>query len=119
MEGIVMSPHELRTLAAFFALGWQRARSEHATTFGRVLLLALILCIFWAMWKATPLAELGGSERLTVEQLLWYLAATEAVTMSVGLPYRIVEADVQSGELASSFRSEERRVGKEWRSAER
>jgi ABC-2 type transport system permease protein len=98
-----MSRRDTQVLGAFFALGWHRARSEHATTVGRVLLLALILVIFWAMWQATPLAELSGAERLTVDQLLWYLAATEAVTMSVGLPYRIVEADVQSGELASSF----------------
>jgi ABC-2 type transport system permease protein len=96
------SRHERSALAAFFALGWERAAAERATTFGRVLLLALILFVFWAMWSATPLAELG-SERLSVGQLLWYLAATETVAMSVGFPYRTVEADIQSGELAASF----------------
>lgn len=96
-----MSP-DRTALAAFFVLGWRRAASEHATTFGRLLLLVLILFIFWSMWRVTPLAELGANA-LTVEQLFWYLAATESVAMSVGFPYRNVESDIQSGEMASSF----------------
>jgi viologen exporter family transport system permease protein len=97
-----MSARDRSALAAFFLLGWRTAAAERATTFGRIALLALILFIFWSMWRATPLGELG-SDRLTVEQLFWYLAATEAVAMCVGYPYRNVEADIQSGELASSL----------------
>jgi ABC-2 type transport system permease protein len=89
-------------LRAFFALGWRRASTEHTTTFGRVAILALILFIFWALWNATPLGELGTGH-LTVTQLFWYLAATETVAMSVGFPYRSVEADVLNGEFASSL----------------
>jgi len=94
--------HEGDALAAFFMLGWRRAAAEYATTFGRLALLVLILFIFWSMWRVTPLAELG-SDRLTVDQLFWYLAATETVAMSVGYPYRIVESDIRSGAMASSL----------------
>jgi ABC-2 type transport system permease protein len=94
---------DLVALGAFFRLGWrQAAAGQRAATFGRVVLLVLILCIFWGMWSATPLVELGDAH-LTVARLFWYLAATETVAMSVGFPYRTVEADILSGELASSL----------------
>lgn len=97
-----MSRHEARTLLALFALGWRRATIERATTFGRIVLLVLILMIFWAMWRATPLGELGETAP-TVVQLFWYLAATETIAMSVGFPFRLVETEIHSGEIATAL----------------
>jgi ABC-2 type transport system permease protein len=97
-----MSRREYAALLALFVHGWGRAALERTTTIGRITLLVLILFIFWAMWSATPLRELGANGP-TVEQMFWYLAATETVAMSVGYPYRIIEADIHSGEIATAF----------------
>jgi ABC-2 type transport system permease protein len=97
-----MVGREYAALPALFAHGWRRAAVERTTTIGRIALLVLILCVFWAMWNATPLGELGANGP-SVVQMFWYLAATETVAMSVGYPYRIVEADIHSGEIATSL----------------
>jgi ABC-2 type transport system permease protein len=97
-----MSKHEIEALGAFFLLGWRRAVAERAANFGRLAMYALLLFIFWALWNATPIEELR-SANLSVEQLFWYLAATEVVAMSVGFPYRTVETDIVSGSIATSL----------------
>jgi len=62
----------------------------------------VLLFIFWELWQATPLAELGRAEFDTAH-LFWYLAVTECVTLSVGHPYRFVEADIRSGQIAAGL----------------
>ena len=97
-----MSRSDRDALAALFIHGWRQAASTRATTLGRIALLVLILLIFWAMWSATPLGELGAGGP-TVAEVLWYLAATETVAMSVGYPYRLVENEIHSGEITAHF----------------
>jgi len=97
-----MQRRDLEASFALFAHGWRQAAASRATTFGRVALLVLILLIFWAMWSATPLGELGAGGP-TAAQVLWYLAATETIAMSVGYPYRLVEAEIRSGEITTHF----------------
>jgi len=63
-----------------------------------VLLYWLILAIFWGLWAATPLHELGTAG-LTQDRLLAYLAVTEWIAFAVGLPYREVEAEIQGGTI--------------------
>lgn len=97
-----MSRPDRQALKALFLHGWRQAAATRATTVGRIVLLVLILLIFWAMWNATPLGELGV-DGPTAAQMLWYLAATETVALSVGFPYRIVEAEIHNGEIATHF----------------
>jgi ABC-2 type transport system permease protein len=97
-----MQRHDRDALAALFVHGWRQAAASRATMVGRILLLVLILLIFWAMWQATPLGELGAGGP-TVAQVLWYLAATETIALSVGYPYRSVESEIRSGEITTHF----------------
>ncbi|HKX07863.1 MAG TPA: ABC-2 family transporter protein [Stellaceae bacterium] len=64
---------------------------------GNVLLYWVILAIFWGLWSATPLHELGTE--FTQERLFAYLAVTEWIAFAVGLPYREVEAEIQGGTI--------------------
>ena len=62
----------------------------------------MLLFIFWELWRATPLAELGRPD-LDAAHLFWYLVVTECVAIGAGLPYRIVEAEIRSGEIAAAL----------------
>ncbi len=83
-------------LRAFARLGWRCAAAERLATAARCALNVLILAIFWAFWKATPLDELGRRD-LTPERLIWYLAITEWIVFATGMPYRDIEEDIRSG----------------------
>ena len=93
-----MSPPALHPLLAYARLGWQRTVASPFGLLGSVLLYWLILGIFWGLWSATPLHELGTGE-LTQERLFAYLAVTEWIAFAVGLPYREVEAEIQGGTI--------------------
>jgi len=89
-------------LRAFARIGWRRAAAEPLATAARGGLNVLALGIFWAFWRATPLAELRRPE-LTPERLIWYLAVTEWIVFSTGIPYREIEDDIRSGALATNL----------------
>jgi ABC-2 type transport system permease protein len=67
----------------------------------RTLFLAVILYIFLQLWRVTysetRSATLGG---LTLAQMLWYLAMTEAITLSTPRVAQEVDQDVRTGALA-------------------
>ena len=67
----------------------------------RTLFLAVILYIFLQLWRLTfsetGAATLGG---LTLEQMLWYLAMTEAITLSAPRVAQEVDQDVRTGAVA-------------------
>src|SRR5690349_17285939 len=67
----------------------------------RTLFLAVILYIFLQLWRVTysetGSATLGG---LTLAQMLWYLAMTEAITLSAPRVAQEVDQDVRTGALA-------------------
>ncbi len=90
---------DLRSLWTLVELGWAMARAERLALVTRCLLYALILAIFGALWRATPLA-MAGRPGLTAERLIWYMAVTEWITFVAGMPYREIEADVRSGAIA-------------------
>ena len=83
----------LGALAAFGALGWRRAAADRAGSLGRLAFYWLILAIFWALWRATPLHELGRPG-LDASRLFWYMVVTEGMVIAVGFPYRAVEGDI-------------------------
>jgi ABC-2 type transport system permease protein len=90
---------EVRALLAFASLGWREALAQTAGIVARGGLYVLVLAIFWQLWQATPLAELGRSD-VTPARLLWYIAVTEWVVFASGLPYREIESDVRDGAIA-------------------
>ena len=67
----------------------------------RTLFLAVLLYIFLQLWRVTysetGSATLGG---LTLAQMLWYLAMTEAITLSTPRVAQEVDQDVRTGALA-------------------
>ena len=93
-----MSPQILPALWAHARLGWRRTVTNPLGLLGSMLLYWLILAIFWGLWNATPLHELGSGE-LTQARLFAYLAVTEWIAFMVGLPYREVEAEIQGGTI--------------------
>ena len=93
---------ELGAAGAFAALGWRRTAADRAGSLGRLALYVLILFIFWALWQATPVSELGRPD-LDAARLFWYMVVTEAVTIAVGFPYRAVEDDIRSGQIAAAM----------------
>jgi ABC-2 type transport system permease protein len=85
-------------------LGLTAARSNLAylgEVATRTLFLAVILYIFLQLWRVTYAetgsARLGG---LTLAQMLWYLAMTEAITLSSPRIAQEVDQDVRTGALA-------------------
>jgi ABC-2 type transport system permease protein len=91
--------NEAGAIAAFALLGWRQAAGERLALCGRTVLYVVILGIFWRLWQATPLGELAQPAP-SADALLWYLAITEWIVFSGGLPYRDVEADITSGQIA-------------------
>jgi len=89
-------------LSAFAHLGWRLAAAERLATVARGALNVLVLAIFWAFWRATPLAELGRRD-FTPERLIWYLAITEWIVFATAMPYREIEDDIRSGALATGL----------------
>jgi ABC-2 type transport system permease protein len=84
------------------ALGWRHAAAQRVATSGCLALYLLLLGIFWELWRATPLAELGRAD-IDAPHLLWYMAVTESVAIGVGSLYRAVEADIHSGRIAAGL----------------
>lgn len=67
----------------------------------RVLFLSVILYIFLRLWQVTysqtGSAQLGG---FTLAQMMWYLAMTESITLSVPRVNTQIDEDVRTGALA-------------------
>jgi ABC-2 type transport system permease protein len=89
-------------LLAFASLGWHRAAADRAGGLGRLAFYWLILLIFWALWRATPLQELGRPG-FDAARLFCYMAVTECVLIAVGFPYREIERAILSGEIAAGL----------------
>lgn len=93
---------ELLALLAFVRLGWHGAVAQRAAILARGGLYALVLAIWWQLWQATPLGELGRAD-VTPEGLLWYVAVTEWIVFAAGMPYREIEADIRDGRIATAL----------------
>ncbi len=94
--------HDVDALRAFATLGWRNAAAQRVAIVARGGLYVLILVIWWQLWQATPLAELGRSD-VTAVGLLWYVAVTEWIVFAAGMPYREVEADIRDGRIATAL----------------
>ena len=83
---------------AFATVGSRQARAEPGELLGRALFFALILGVFSSIWRAV--AESGVSTGRQPAELLWYLAVTEWVLLSVPSVQFQMEDDIRRGDVA-------------------
>jgi ABC-2 type transport system permease protein len=83
---------------AFARVGFASAQAEPAELCARMLFLVMILGVFASLWHAVAAtgASVGGDPRT----LVWYLAMTEWVLMSVPHVHFRMEDDVRRGDVA-------------------
>ena len=65
--------------------------------FIRSIFIVFILFIFTQLWRSTGQVEQTG---FTLQQLIWYLAFTEAIMLSTGFGVGEVDREVRSGDIA-------------------
>jgi ABC-2 type transport system permease protein len=86
-------------LAPYLAAARLSARNQatgREEAIGRAAFLAVLLVIFSQLWKHVPLSGSGA----TPTSLVWYLAITEWVLLSVPPIHVDMERDVRTGEIA-------------------
>jgi ABC-2 type transport system permease protein len=93
---------EGRAAWAFALLGWHQVREQRLALLGQSALYVIVLAIFWQLWRATPLRELGTAG-YSPQALLWYLAITEWIVFTAGARYREIETEVSSGAIESAL----------------
>src|SRR5215216_5005861 len=99
-----MSLFSMMSIRKYTWIGLTAARSNLAylgEVATRTVFLAVILYIFLQLWRVTYTqtgsTQLGG---LTLAQMLWYLAMTEAITLSSPRVAQEVDQEVRTGALA-------------------
>lgn len=92
-------PHVASGLAHVLRLAVRQALAQRAAWIGRAVFLVLLLVIFSRLWRAVE--EAGGLGGTSARDLIWYLAVTEWIVVSLPLTHLAVEADVRSGDLAA------------------
>ena len=91
-------PARVRPYAAIAATALRQARAERAATLGRLAFMAVLLLIFSRLWQVV--AERGGLPGVSDVEMLWYLAITEWVMLSLPLLHLEIERDIRSGDIA-------------------
>jgi ABC-2 type transport system permease protein len=76
----------------------RQALSERGAILGRLAFYGVILLIFSKLWAVV--AERGAIAEATPRELLWYLAITEWVMLSMPLIHLQIESDVRRGDIA-------------------
>jgi ABC-2 type transport system permease protein len=98
----MLRPHDWSAAWAFALLGWRQTREQRLALLGQSVLYVIVLAIFWQLWQATPLRELGAAGT-SPESLLWYLAITEWIVFAAGARYREIEVEVSSAAIESAL----------------
>src|SRR5687767_4471328 len=88
----------VRKYTAFAALGARQARAEPGELLGRAVFFALILGVFSAVWRAAAESLAAGAR--DPREMLWYIAITEWVVMTVPMIHFQMEEDVRRGDVA-------------------
>jgi viologen exporter family transport system permease protein len=86
----------LRAHAAIAAVSARQAAAARVELLARAGLYVVILVVFSRLWRATSALGAPGPT-----ELLWYLAATEWVLLSIPLVHLDLERDVRQGEVAT------------------
>jgi ABC-2 type transport system permease protein len=88
----------VRKYTSVGATAIREALSERGALAGRVAFYAVILLIFSKLWAVV--AERGALAGASSRELLWYLAVTEWVVLSLPLIHLQIEQDVRRGDIA-------------------
>jgi len=83
---------------AFSRIAARHALSERGELYGRVVFFAVILGVFSALWRAV--AEAGLPIAAEPGRMVWYLAATEWIVLSVPQLHVEIQEDVRRGDIA-------------------
>jgi ABC-2 type transport system permease protein len=94
----------VRKYAAVAATSMRRGLAERAAIVSRIALYGMLLLIFSRLWRVV--AERGAVAGTAIagassRDLLWYLAVTEWVILSVPLIHQQIERDVKLGDVAA------------------
>lgn len=95
----------MRVVRKYAFVAYLSARSNVAylaEVMSRVVFLAVILYVFCRLWKSVfSISESGRLGDLTLNEMIWYLTVTEAITLSAPRVAAAVDLDVRSGNLLS------------------
>ena len=88
----------VRRYSAIALTALRQSLSERAAVLGRVAFYAVILLIFSRLWAVV--IESGALAGRSAAELLWYLAITEWVILSLPPVHLDIEQEVRSGDIA-------------------
>lgn len=88
----------LSKYGALFALSFRSALQDWAPILGRVGFFGVLLLIFSRLWLV--IVEKNVIEGLGVPELLWYVAITEWIVLSLPWVFLQIESDVVNGDIA-------------------
>jgi viologen exporter family transport system permease protein len=83
--------------AAFSRISVAQARRERGELYGRVVFFAVILGVFSSLWRAV--AEAGMPVAAEPRALVWYLAVTEWILLSVPAVHLEVQEAIRRGDV--------------------
>jgi ABC-2 type transport system permease protein len=86
-----------RKYGAFCRIAAAQARRERGELYGRVVFFATILGVFSSLWRAV--AEAGMPVAADPHALVWYLAATEWIVLSVPPIHIEIQEAVRRGDI--------------------
>jgi ABC-2 type transport system permease protein len=93
-----MTPARSLKYAAFLRIGLSEAWEQRAEVYGRMLYLQVIVGVFSALWRSV--VALGTPLSGSASALVWYLAATEWIVLSVPPIHFQIAEDVRRGDIA-------------------
>jgi len=88
----------VRKYAGFSWIAVRQGLADRGALLGRLGFFAVILLIFSKLWEVV--GERGALPGVSVRDLLWYLAITEWVMLSLPWIHLHIEADVRGGDIA-------------------
>src|SRR5215471_16534129 len=87
----------LAKYGAFVRIAATLARRERGDLYGRIAFFAIILGVFSSLWRAA--AEAGLRTTTDPRALLWYLAATEWIVLSVPMVHIDIQEEIRRGDV--------------------
>lgn len=81
-----------------FKIAWQVNYQSWGSIFGRFGFYALILFVFSQLWKVALASRMVQS--FSADQMIWYLAITEWIILSLPLIHLEIENEIRSGDIA-------------------
>jgi len=82
----------------FVEMGMKRGFERKWDILGRVIFYGVILVIFSKLWTSVDLLAVGNS-KVHTQGLIWYLAISEWIVLSVPLIYIEIESEIRRGDL--------------------